>query len=727
MADHGSLLVGIVVDPATSSQKSSGICLDQNHLVLISPESKEKNENFVDFIQNGFHSNTAREDTMDTLMHSFQQGRNCSLISFGSSKISSPYQAIGLLEPFGLLPTLMSAIFSQMIRVSSVRFVVTMCEVWNMEVRDLLLPPQSSKRRKPKLTLKQANNGCSWIQGLRTQVVANWDKLDSIIRQGIQLKHIDKHAIVSVRMQRQDANGKWQHSQSIEIVDIAAFNPSQPNKEEKITQQSCRQALIAIAQKRLGSTTTVPVFSRSLLTSLIRNSLEIPATIVIIGHIYGNSHILYHRNQQIVHWLASIRQANLVQPVLSVPEAIQWEEPEVPKAPQVLMLESQPKPLKIYLPKQHQHHGMFPAQTQRKQQQIKKMSSQWMLRNTGSDINLYAHVRRVMRKETEGGAKIVVACADGDTEMVLRHEITGEITSAPIGSVDPVLLSQDLADRAFRRAPKRQAVLACGFSGTGKTSLMVGKLNDPGIITMTYNEIVRLLGHVESGLAFHEIELSVLEIYQEKAFDLLNGSTVPRTQCELPIRESGKSGTYAEGLSRYGIANAQDMHVLMSRATAHRRTSSNRYNTSSSVSHVIYTLFLTYYDTKVRSSSIQFVDLAGFRQSETWLSTREEAAEIRSIGRSLTALGCVLRSLSLSNSNASLTATTARDHHSSSACALHVPYRNSLLTRLLERSFDQCWGSRVSIICTFAPTNLHWDETLNTIHFVHSLLAARVT
>ena len=89
-----------------------------------------------------------------------------------------------------------------------------------------------------------------------------------------------------------------------------------------------------------------------------------------------------------------------------------------------------------------------------------------------------------------------------------------------------------------------------------------------------------------------------------------------------------------------------------------------------------------------------FVDLAGSERLKDHDQNRRETAKIN---KSLFCLGKVIASLSTSTS-----------HH-----AVHIAYRDSLLTKLLK---DGLSGHALTLMITCcSPCNLHQEETLNTL------------
>jgi len=105
------------------------------------------------------------------------------------------------------------------------------------------------------------------------------------------------------------------------------------------------------------------------------------------------------------------------------------------------------------------------------------------------------------------------------------------------------------------------------------------------------------------------------------------------------------------------------------------------------------------------ASKILLADLAGSEKIKSSGVSGEGLAEATGINSSLTALGNVVHAL-----------------HEGSG---FVSYRTSNLTRLLKPTFNQP-TSRVLLLAQCSPTQLTFDETVNTFHFANKVKAMRV-
>lgn len=99
------------------------------------------------------------------------------------------------------------------------------------------------------------------------------------------------------------------------------------------------------------------------------------------------------------------------------------------------------------------------------------------------------------------------------------------------------------------------------------------------------------------------------------------------------------------------------------------------------------------------------MDLAGSERVGHTGAEGQRLIEGGHINKSLLALGTVISKLS------------DGDRYNVFNCCIHIPYRDSKLTRILQSSLGG--NTRTSIICTITPAMLHIDETLSTLRFAN--------
>jgi kinesin family protein 22 len=106
-------------------------------------------------------------------------------------------------------------------------------------------------------------------------------------------------------------------------------------------------------------------------------------------------------------------------------------------------------------------------------------------------------------------------------------------------------------------------LFAYGMTNAGKTYTIQGNTANPGILPRLVNAI---LGQATEQFVDARLQLSMLEIYQEKIFDLLNSSSKRE---KLTIRD-GNGKVEVGKLSAHPIGSDEEAFKLLSTASANR-------------------------------------------------------------------------------------------------------------------------------------------------------------
>jgi kinesin family protein C2/C3 len=162
----------------------------------------------------------------------------------------------------------------------------------------------------------------------------------------------------------------------------------------------------------------------------------------------------------------------------------------------------------------------------------------------------------------------------------------------------------------------------------------------------------------------YEINMSMIEIYNETIYDLLqtldctDGSPSPCANDECEIR-TGPNGCYVKGISIVNVVTHRDIEKLMNIGYQYRSSSSTLINERSSRSHCILTVnvSLIHKVTQIKLfGKLNLIDLAGSENVQRSAVQGEQLREAQYINRSLSALSDVFAALSKGN--------------------VHIPYRN---------------------------------------------------
>ncbi|KAI0260499.1 kinesin-like protein [Gloeopeniophorella convolvens] len=268
-------------------------------------------------------------------------------------------------------------------------------------------------------------------------------------------------------------------------------------------------------------------------------------------------------------------------------------------------------------------------------------------------------------------------------------------------------LGKELLDHGF--AGFNACILAYGQTGSGKSYSMMGYGPDKGIIPQTCSELFARVAD-KTAADVHvkfTVEVSYIEIYNEKVRDLLN----PKNTGNLRVREHPSLGPYVEDLSRLIVNNYDEMMTLMDEGNKARTVAATNMNETSSRSHAVFTLILTMIrhdmDTNLdteKVSRISLVDLAGSERANSTGATGQRLKEGANINKSLTTLGKVISSLAAASSSDKKGKKKGDDF---------VPYRDSVLTWLLKDSLGG--NSKTAMIAAISPAD--YEETLSTLRY----------
>jgi kinesin family protein 11 len=247
-------------------------------------------------------------------------------------------------------------------------------------------------------------------------------------------------------------------------------------------------------------------------------------------------------------------------------------------------------------------------------------------------------------------------------------------------------------------------VFAYGQTGTGKTHTMTGDManqSECGVIPRAVGHIFKYLNGL-GGVNEFTVKCSFLELYNEEITDLLAvGEESPKQK--VRIMEDPRSGVVMQGLEEPHVKTAADIFGLLETGNARRRTAETLLNKQSSRSHSVFIVTVSVREVLaegeevIRVGKLYLVDLAGSENITRSGAVDQRAKEAGNINKSLLTLGRVITALVEGQ--------------------IHVPYRDSKLTRLLRDSLGG--RTKTCIIATIAPTVQCQEETMSTLDYAH--------
>ena len=212
-----------------------------------------------------------------------------------------------------------------------------------------------------------------------------------------------------------------------------------------------------------------------------------------------------------------------------------------------------------------------------------------------------------------------------------------------------------------------------------------------------------------------KISCSYIQVYNERIYDLLIDNTFNykkreftmnsnKNQSEkifdqqpLKLRDDNYRGVIIEGALEILVNTFYDIFQLLRIGELNRKKRQTNKNDMSSRSHTIFIIYYTNL-TQQLTSKICLCDLAGsekYNHRENYKITHFN--ELKSINKSLSALGSVIHALS------------------SKKKKIHIPYKDSKLTHLLQNSLGG--NSKTFLIANISPCDFNFDESYNTLLF----------
>eukprot|EP00792_Barthelona_sp_PAP020_P005067 TRINITY_DN2477_c0_g1_i1.p1 TRINITY_DN2477_c0_g1~~TRINITY_DN2477_c0_g1_i1.p1 ORF type:complete len:1022 (+),score=327.64 TRINITY_DN2477_c0_g1_i1:119-3184(+) len=230
-------------------------------------------------------------------------------------------------------------------------------------------------------------------------------------------------------------------------------------------------------------------------------------------------------------------------------------------------------------------------------------------------------------------------------------------------------------------------IFAYGATGSGKTHTLLGSGDYEGLAPKALRELYH------SVKPSHHIQCRFLELYNEKVHDLLSDNP----DHELSVRTDHVGEVIVNNATEIPAKSFGEALLTFQRGLRLRITKSTGANETSSRSHAIFEVSVA---SDEFVGKLCFVDLAGSERAQGTSNRGQRLQEGAAINRSLLTLGnCI---------NALLKKETEQGN-------IHIPFRDSKLTRLLKSSLI---GNVKSVmISCISPALTSFEETHNTLNY----------
>lgn len=349
-------------------------------------------------------------------------------------------------------------------------------------------------------------------------------------------------------------------------------------------------------------------------------------------------------------------------------------------------------------------------------------------------VKVAVHIRPLIGDEKLQGCKDCVSVVHGKPQVQIgTHSFTFDHVYGSTASPSTAMYQEcvaPLVDGLFQGY--NATVLAYGQTGSGKTYTMGTGFKDgfqTGLIPHVMNSLFNKIETSKNQAEF-QLHVSFIEIHKEEVRDLLDSVSVNKSETAnghngkvnipgkppIQIRESSNGVITLAGSTERSVRTLKEMADCLEQGSLSRATGSTNMNNQSSRSHAIFTITMEQMrktgsndgnsnecmTEEYLCAKLHLVDLAGSERAKRTGSDGLRFKEGVHINRGLLALGNVISALGDEKKRKE---------------GVHVPYRDSKLTRLLQDSLGG--NSRTVMIACISPADINAEETLNTLKYAN--------
>ncbi|KMS98531.1 hypothetical protein BVRB_4g092220 isoform A [Beta vulgaris subsp. vulgaris] len=258
-------------------------------------------------------------------------------------------------------------------------------------------------------------------------------------------------------------------------------------------------------------------------------------------------------------------------------------------------------------------------------------------------------------------------------------------------------------------------IFAYGQTGSGKTYTMMGSPGNPekkGLIPRSLEQIFATRQSLKSQGWKYELQVSMLEIYNETIRDLLSTSKSSSIENgtagkHYTIKHDANGNTHVSDLTVVDVRSSKEVAYLLEKAAISRSVGKTLMNEQSSRSHFVFTMRISGVNESTEQQVqgvLNLIDLAGSERLSKSGSTGDRLKETQAINKSLSSLSDVIFALAKRED--------------------HVPFRNSKLTYLLQ----PCLGgdSKTLMFANISPESSSLGESLCSLRFAARVNACEI-
>jgi len=196
--------------------------------------------------------------------------------------------------------------------------------------------------------------------------------------------------------------------------------------------------------------------------------------------------------------------------------------------------------------------------------------------------------------------------------------------------------------------------------------------------------------------------VSYVELYKEQVYDLLTPIKNHNRKI-LHIKENKHQQPYVKGASQIPVYSQSEVFKLLELGKKNLHFAATKINKTSSRSHAIFSIKCVRVENNTDGyiSMISFCDLAGIERQNKTSTTGERLNEAKQINKSMMTLEKCIR--------------VVRENQKNKSGNMVIPYRESKLTRLLQRYLNG--DAQACMLVNISPSPITYDETSQILKF----------